>query len=97
LDDKCSREYLRHAKERIEDTPTPRNTPKQWNQWAQSLTPSPRQALIALPPHQPGKNRKNNAHDQHGRDREEEFESRPVNDDITGQMKKMHLFEPRPE
>ena len=52
--------------------------------------------VISLPPHQPRDDRKNRAQDQHGRDREKEFESRPVNSDVAGQMKQMHLSEPRP-
>jgi len=52
---------------------------------------------VGSAPKQPRQDRNRRADEQHAREGEEEFESRPINDDVTWQMKQGQPAQPGPD
>jgi hypothetical protein len=60
-------------------------------EWTRLRFVPPMQTLHS-PPHQPRRHRQQHAHDHHRRDRQEQLEPRPIDDDIPRQMKQMEFL-----
>jgi len=52
---------------------------------------------VGSAPKQPRQDRNRRADEQHAGQGEEEFESRPINDDVTWEMKQWQPAQPRPD
>jgi hypothetical protein len=53
--------------------------------------------VATLPPHEPSQKRQDRTHNEHRRDWKNKLQSRPVDENVAGEMEKRHPLEPRPE